>query len=80
MVQDRLFGLEFCFCLHNRRRSCIGGGGGGGQYCLGSNRDERDSNRLDTSREDVVSNNEVEKFGIPQRIHSHSMLLLRDLL
>ena len=46
----------------------------------GSDRDERDSNLLDTSKEDVVSNNEVEKFGIPQRIHSHAMLLLRDLL
>ena len=45
----------------------------------GSDRDERDSNLLDTSKEDVV-NNEVEKFGIPQRIHSHAMLLLRDLL
>ena len=56
------------------------GGGGGGQYCLVSDRDERDSNLLDTSKEDVVSNNEVEKFGIPQRIHSHAMLLLRDLL
>ena len=46
----------------------------------GSDRDERDSNLLDTSKEDVVSNNEVEKFGIPQCIHSHAMLLLRDLL
>ena len=43
----------------------------------GSDRDERDSNLLDTSKEDVVSNNEVEKFGIPQRIHSHAMLLLK---
>ena len=30
----------------------------------GSDRDERDSNLLDISREAVVSNNEVEKFGI----------------
>ena len=66
MVQDRLFGLGFCFCLHNRRRSCIGGGGGSilsGIGLSGSDRDERDSNLLDTSKEDVVSNNEVEKFG-----------------
>ena len=46
----------------------------------GSDRDERDSNLLDASKEDVVSNNEVGKFGIPQRIHSQAMLLLRDLL
>ena len=80
MVQDRLFGLGFCFCLHNRRRSCIGGPILSGIGLSGSDRDERDSNLLDTSKEDVVSNNEVEKFGIPQRIHSHAMLLLRDLL
>ena len=46
----------------------------------GSERDERVSNLLDTSREAVVSNNEVEKFGIPHRMHSHAMLLLKDLL
>ena len=46
----------------------------------GSDRDERVSNLLDTSREAVVSNNEVEKFGIPHRMHSHAMLLLKDLL
>ena len=46
----------------------------------GSDRDERDSNLLDISREAVVSNNEVEKFGIPQRMHSHAILLLSDLL
>ena len=28
----------------------------------------------------TVSNNEVEKFGIPQRMHSHAILLLSDLL
>ena len=46
MVQDRPFGPGFCFfCLHNRRRSCIGGGGGGailsGIGLSGSDRDER---------------------------------------
>ena len=46
----------------------------------GSDRDERVSNLLDTSREAVVSNNEVEKFGIPHRMHSHAMLLFKDLL
>ena len=46
----------------------------------GSDRDERVSNLLDTSRETVVSNNEVEKFGIPHRMHSHAMLFLKDLL
>ena len=46
----------------------------------GSDRDERVSNLLDTSREAVVSNNDVEKFGIPHRMHSHAMLLLKDLL
>ena len=30
----------------------------------GSDRDDRVSNLLDTSREAVVSNNDVEKFGI----------------
>ena len=61
-----------------------GGGGGGamlsGTGLSGSDRDERVSNPLDTSREAVVSNNEVEKFGIPHRMHSHAMLLLKDLL
>ena len=84
MVQDRPFGPGFCFiCLHNRRRSCIGGGGGAilsGIGLSGSDRDERDSNLSDISREAVVSNNEVEKFGIPQRMHSHAILLLSDLL
>ena len=72
MVQDRPFGPGFCFfCLHNRRRSCIGGGPIlSGIGLSGSDRDERDSNLLDISREAVVSNNEVEKFGIPQRIYA----------
>ena len=43
-----------------------GGGGGGGAILSGTglscwDRDERVSNLLDTSREAVVSNNEVEK-------------------
>ena len=83
MVQDRPFGPGFCFfCLHNRRRSCIGGGGAilSGIGLSGSDMDERDSDLLDISREAVVSNNEVEKFGIPQRMHSHAILLLSDLL
>ena len=67
----------FCFfCLHNRRRSgpkklhwgpILSGIG-----LSGSDRDERVSNLLDISKEAVVSNNEVEKFGIPQRMHSHA--------
>ena len=62
------------------RRSCIGGPILSGIGQSGSDRDERDSNLLDISREAVVSNNEVEKFGIPQRIHLHAILLLSDLL
>ena len=46
----------------------------------GSDRDDRVSNLLDTSREAAVSNNGVEKFGILHRMHSHAMLLLNDLL
>ena len=46
----------------------------------GSDRDNRVSNLLDTSREASVSNNDVEKFGMPHRMHSHAMLLLNDLL
>ena len=51
-----------------------------GTRLSGLDRDERVSNLLDTSREAVVSNNEVENFGIPHRMHSHAMLLLKDLL
>ena len=46
----------------------------------GSDMEERVSNLLDTFKEAVVSKNEVEKFGIPHRMHSHAMLLLKDLL
>ena len=77
--------LDFASVCTIGEEAALGGGGGGGAILSGiglsgSDRDERDSNLLDTSKEDVVSNNEVEKFGIPQRIHSHAMLLLRDLL
>ena len=62
--------------------AALGGGGPilSGTGLSGSDRDERVSNLLDTSREAVVSNNEVEKFGIPHRMHSHAMLLFKDLL
>ena len=46
----------------------------------GSDRDDNVSNLLDTSREAVVSNNDVEKLGIPHRMHSHAILLLKDVL
>ena len=57
-----------------------GGGGGGGAKLSGSDRDDNVSNLLDTSREAVVSNKDVEKLGIPHRMHSHAILLLKDLL
>ena len=54
------------------------------QYCLAPDCQVRTemivSNLLDTSREDVVSNNEVEKLCIPHRMHSHAILLLKDFL
>ena len=47
----------------------------------GSDRDDKVSNRLDTSKEAVVSNKDVEKLiGIPHLMHSHAMLLPNDLL
>ena len=46
----------------------------------GSDREESESNRLLVSREAVVSNSDVEKFGIPHFRHSYTMLLLEDLL
>ena len=74
--------MDFASVCTIGEEAALGGGGAilSGIGLSGSDRDERDSNMLDTSKEDVVSNNEVEKFGIPQRIHSHAMLLLRDLL
>ena len=46
----------------------------------GSDREESTSNRLWASREAVVSNSVVEKFGIPHFKHSHTMFLPEDLL
>ena len=46
----------------------------------GSDREESKSNRLWASREAVVSNSVVEKFGIPHFKHSHTMFLPEDLL
>ena len=63
-------------------------GGGGGAMISGiglsiSDREESESNLLLwVSREAVVhvSNNDVEKFGIPHFKHSHTMFLLEDLI
>ena len=47
--------------------AALGGGGGAilsGIGLSGSDRDERDSNLLDISREAVVPNNEVEKWRL----------------
>ena len=62
--------------------AALGGGGAiwSGTGLSGSDRDDRVSNLLDTSREASVSNNDVEKFGMSHRMHSHAMLLLNDLL
>ena len=46
----------------------------------GSDRDDNVSNLMDTSREAVVSNKDVEMLGIPHLMHSHAILLLKDLL
>ena len=47
----------------------------------GSDREESESNQLWVSKEDVVSNSDVEKFGIPQFLkHSHTIFLHEDLL
>ena len=78
VVEDRFIGLRpsFFLLLHNGRRSCFGG-----QCCLvlaGSDRDDKVSSRLDTSKE--VSNKDLERLGIPQLMHSHAMLLPNDLL
>ena len=42
----------------------------------GSDRDVRVSNLLDTCKVAVVSNNDVENFGIQQRIHSQTRLIV----
>ena len=51
-------------------------GGGGiisGIGLSGSDSDDKESNLLWVSREAVVSNKYVEKSGIPQSMHSHTM-------
>ena len=58
--------------------AALGGGGAmlSGTGLSGSNRDDKVSNRLDTSKEAVVSNKDVEKLGIPHLMHSHANDLL----
>ena len=46
----------------------------------GSDREERESNRLWVSREAVVSNSDVEKLGIPHYKHSHRNVLTRGFI
>ena len=46
----------------------------------GSDREDGESNQLWVSREAVVSNSDVEKFGIPHFKHYHTMFLPEDLL
>ena len=76
-----VFDLASLGCCTMGEEAALGGGAIlSGTGLSGSDRDERVSNLLDTSREAVVSNNEVEKFGIPHRTHSHAMLLFKDLL
>ena len=57
--------LDFAsVCIIGEEDALVGGGGRAilsGIGLSGSDRDERDSNLLDTSKEAVVSNNEVEK-------------------
>ena len=58
----------------NGERSCFGGAILSGTRLSGSYRiHDKVSNLLDTSREAVVSNNDVEKFGMPHRMHSYAM-------
>ena len=82
MIKDRLFGLDLASldgCTMGEE-AALGGPIWSGTGLSGSDRDDRVSNLLDTSREASVSNNDVEKFGMPHRMHSHAMLLLNDLL
>ena len=51
-----------------------------GTRLSGSDRDDEVSNRLDASKEAVVSNKDMEKLGIPHLMHSHAMFLPNDLL
>ena len=39
----------------------------------GSDSEDKDSNLLWVSREAVVSNNDMEKFGIPHFMHFHTL-------
>ena len=45
----------------------------------GSDSEDKESNLLWVSREAVVSNKDVEKFGIPHFMHSHTIYLPDDL-
>ena len=67
MIKDRLlvFDLASLGCCTTGEEAALGEPILSGTGLSGSDRDERVSNLLDTSREAVVSNNEVEKFGIP---------------
>ena len=67
-------------CTMGEEEALGGGAIWSGTGLSGSDRDYRVSNLLYTSREASVSNNDVEKFGMPHRMHSHAMLLLNDLL
>ena len=52
------------------------GGGGGvksGIGLSGSDSEDKESNLLWVSRKSVVSINDVEKFGIPHFMHSHTI-------
>ena len=74
-------GLASFDCCTTGEEAAFGGGGVlSGTRLSGSDRDDEVSNRLDTSKEAVVSNKDMEKLGIPQLMHSHAMLLSNDLL
>ena len=66
--------------LHNGRISCFVGAILSGTGLSGSDSDERVYHLLDTSREAMISNNDVQKFAISHRMHSHGMLLLKAFL
>ena len=82
MVEDRLIGLRLASfdCCTMGEEAALGGSMLSGTGLSGSDRDDKVSNRLDTSKEAVVSNKDVEKLGIPHLMHSHAMLLPNDLL
>ena len=56
--------------------AALGGPIWSGTGLSGSDRDDRVSNLLDTSREASVSNNDVEKFGMPHRMQASDTLLI----